>query len=40
VPIFISGQKDWWPQLSGMNLLGPVLFLAMIFWLYKAVSKK
>ena len=40
VPIFISGQKDWWPQLSGMNLLGPVLFLTMIFWLYKAVSKK
>ena len=40
VPSFISGQKDWWPQLSGMNLLGAVLFLAMIFWLYKAVSKK
>tara|TARA_Y100000741_G_scaffold363622_1_gene352321 strand:+ start:2263 stop:4137 length:1875 start_codon:yes stop_codon:yes gene_type:complete len=40
VPIFISGQKDWWPQLSGMGLLGPVLFLAMIFWLYRAVSKK
>ena len=40
VPIFISGQKYWWPQLSGISLLGPILFLAMIFWLYKAVSKK
>ena len=40
VPIFISGQKYWWPQLSGISLLGPILFLAMIFWLYKTVSKK
>ena len=40
VPIFLSGQKDWWPQFSGFGLLGPILFLGMIYWLYKAVSKK
>ena len=40
VPIFLTGQKDWWPQVSGIGLLGPVLFLGMIYWLYKSVSKK
>ena len=40
VPIFLSRQKDWWPQLSGFSLLGPILFLGMIYWLFKAVSKK
>ena len=40
VPIFLTGQKDWWPQVSGISLLGPVLFLGMIYWLYKSVSKK
>ena len=40
VPIFLTGQKDWWPQVSGINLLGPILFLGMIYWLYKSVSKK
>ena len=40
VPIFLSGQKDWWPQASGFGLLGPILFSGMIYWLFKAVSKK
>ena len=40
VPIFLTGQKDWWPQVSGINLMGPILFLGMIYWLYKSVSKK
>jgi putative OPT family oligopeptide transporter len=40
VPIFLTSQKDWWPQLSGISLLGPILFLGMIYWLYKSVSKK
>ena len=40
VPIFLSGQKDWWPQFGGMNWVGPLLFIGMIYWLYKSVSKK
>ena len=40
VPIFLSGNKDWWPQLGEFNWLGIVLFLGMIGWLYKSVSKK
>ena len=39
VPIFLSGNKDWWPKLGEFNWLGPVLFTGMIAWLYKAVSK-
>jgi len=39
VPIFLSGNKDWWPKLGEYNWLGPVLFVGMIVWLYKAVSK-
>ena len=39
VPIFLSGNKDWWPKLGEFNWLGPVLFAGMIIWLYKAVSK-
>jgi hypothetical protein len=40
VPIFLSGQKDWWPQLSGFSILGPILFLGIIYWLFKAVTKR
>ena len=40
VPIFLSGNKDWWPQFGEFNWLGIVLFFGMIGWLYKSVSKK
>ena len=40
VPIFLSGQKDWWPQIGGVNWVGPLLFIGMMYWLYKSVSKK
>ena len=40
VPIFITGQKDWWPNFSGFELLGSALFIGVIIWLYKSVSKK
>ncbi|MAN41658.1 MAG: oligopeptide transporter, OPT family [Candidatus Marinimicrobia bacterium] len=40
VPIFLSGNKNWWPQLGEFNWLGIVLFVGMIGWLYKSVSKK
>ncbi|MBL7014656.1 MAG: oligopeptide transporter, OPT family [Candidatus Marinimicrobia bacterium] len=40
VPIFLTEQKDWWPTLSGFSLLGPALFLGMIYWIYSTVTKK
>jgi len=40
VPIFLSGNKNWWPQLGEFNLLGILLFIGIIAWLYKSVSKK
>ena len=40
VPIFITEQKDWWRTISGFSLLGPVLFLGMIYWIYSTVTKK
>jgi putative OPT family oligopeptide transporter len=40
VPIFITGEKYWWPNFSGFEFLGPVLFIGIIIWLYKSVSKK
>ncbi|MFQ6677291.1 MAG: OPT family oligopeptide transporter [Fidelibacterota bacterium] len=40
VPIFITGDKDWWPAIQGFEILGPVAFVGIIFWLYKTVIKK
>ena len=40
VPIFITGKKYWWPNFSDFELLGPALFIGVIIWLYKSVSKK
>jgi len=40
VPIFLSGDKDWWPNFSGFEFLGPLAFVAVIYWIYKSVTKK
>jgi len=40
VPIFLTGDKDWWPAIEGLDFLGSLVFLAIIFWLYKTVIKK
>ena len=40
VPIFITGEKYWWPNFSGFEFLGSALFIGVIIWLYKSVSKK
>jgi putative OPT family oligopeptide transporter len=40
VPIFLSGNKNWWPQLGEFNLLGVLFFIGIIVWLYKSASKK
>ena len=40
VPIFLSGNKNWWPQVNGFSWIGIILFIGIIVWLYKAASKK
>ena len=40
VPIFVSGNKDWWPHISGLSLIGPITFLGVIYWIYNTVTKK
>ncbi len=40
VPIFLSGNKNWWPQVDGFSWIGIILFIGIIVWLYKAASKK
>jgi|TARA_B110001454_G_scaffold17447_1_gene15705 putative OPT family oligopeptide transporter len=40
VPIFLTGQKYWWPNFDGFGLVGPALFIGVIYWMYKSVSKK
>ena len=40
VPIFITGNKDWWPTVSGLTWLGPIAFLAVIYWLYYTITEK
>ncbi len=37
VPIFISQNKDWWPTFEGFTWMGPVLFLGVIYWLYRTL---
>ena len=40
IPIFITGNKDWWPIYPGYDLLGIAAFLGVIYWLYNTVTKK
>ncbi len=40
VPIFLTGQKDWWLQIQGFSIVGPVAFLAVMYWIYKSVTRK
>ena len=40
LPIFLTGNKDWWPSIHGFSMLGPIVFIGVILWLYKVVTKK
>ena len=40
IPIFITGYKNWWPNISGLQYIGPILFLMIIYWLYISVTEK
>ena len=40
IPIFITEQKHWWPTISGLSFLGPIMFIGIIFWIYRTVTNK
>tara|TARA_Y100000590_G_scaffold335380_1_gene381767 strand:+ start:920 stop:2767 length:1848 start_codon:yes stop_codon:yes gene_type:complete len=40
LPIFLTGNKDWWPIFPGYNILGILSFIAIIFWIYNTAIKK
>lgn len=40
VPIFVTGNKDWWPAVQGMDFLGPIAFIGVMYWLFRTVTKK
>jgi putative OPT family oligopeptide transporter len=37
IPIFITQDRDWWPTISGFDLLGTILFIIVCFWLYRTL---
>jgi len=39
IPIFMTGNKYWWPQITGFEFLGPLLFLTVIGWIYRSVTR-
>lgn len=40
LPIFISGNKDWWPQYTGFSAFGILIFLGVMYWVYYTARKK
>tara|TARA_Y100001960_G_scaffold21037_2_gene18424 strand:- start:2093 stop:3940 length:1848 start_codon:yes stop_codon:yes gene_type:complete len=40
LPIFLTGNKDWWPIFPGYDILGILSFIAIIFWIYNTAIKK
>ena len=39
IPIFITGNSTWWPNLNNYNYLGVIAFLLLILYFYN-FSKK
>ena len=39
VPIFVTANKNWWPQWNGFNGLGILLFLGVAVLLYRTANK-
>ena len=40
LPIFLTGNTDWWPQIVGPSWIGVVLFMGIIIWFYKLSKNK
>ena len=40
LPIFITGNKYWWPTMPGNQLLGVLLFILIGFTFYKTAQEK
>jgi putative OPT family oligopeptide transporter len=40
VPIFLSGNGNWWPQYPGFNIVGIILTIVAILWIIKAATSR
>ena len=40
IPIFLSGNGNWWPSYPGFDFVGILLTLAVIFWIIKAATSR
>ena len=34
LPIFVTKDKEWWPELSGFGFMGPLLLVLVMVWFY------
>jgi len=34
MPIFISGNKSWWPKIESLEIIGLIMFFIFIYWFY------
>ena len=39
LPIFYTNNKNWWPKITGFEFLGPIIFIGVILWIYREVTK-
>ena len=39
LPIFYTSNKNWWPKITGFEFLGPIIFIGVILWIYREVTK-
>ena len=40
LPIFLTSNKDWWPNISGPSWIGVIPFISIIVWFYKISKNK
>ena len=40
IPIFISGNKSWWPHIKSLEISSLIVFIAFIGWFYYQLKSK
>lgn len=40
LPIFLTGNKNWWPHFSGPHWIGIIPFALIIFWFFNVSKRK
>ena len=39
LPIFISGNKEWWPKFESLEFVGLFTFFIFAGWFYSSTKK-